>query len=222
MPLFEDWGKRLSEVAKSAGKMTRDVAETTRINLQINTRHEEIEKCYLQLGKAYYARQAAGGGSTEAMDALCSQIAGMIAECEDLQRQVDDLKGQRRCPNCGSVQSATSSFCSECGERLLAERPASPAEGVTITWPEAAQSKDQAEQPLVAEPEVCESPEVSEVPEAPQAADSDEKTPEPDGDCQPAPNAGCDCLADSARECDCDCGCECPETAREADPDKAE
>lgn len=164
MPLFEDLGKRLSEVAKNAGKMTRDVAETTRINLQINTRQEEIEKCYLQLGKAYYARQMAGGGSTEAMDALCGQIAEMIAECENLQKQVDDLKGQRRCPNCGSIQSANSSFCSDCGERLSTEKVASPAEGVTITWPEAAVeskpvevSEPEAESPV--QTETCECPE---------------------------------------------------------------
>lgn len=207
MPLFEDLGKRLSEVAKSAGKMTRDVAETTRINLQINTRQEEIEKCYVQLGKAYYARQTAGGGSTEAMDALCGQISEMIAECEDLQKQVDDLKGQRRCPNCGSIQSATSSFCSDCGERLSAEKPSSPAEGVTITWPEAAtEVKGEAAKPDQAEPQAFAAPAAEEAPETAEVT-----------------SESCECGCAENQETECECA-DCAQASDPAceEPKKAE
>lgn len=192
MSIFDDIGKRVAEVAKNATKMTRDMADTTRLNVQISGKQEEIDKLYAQIGMAYFARYQAGGGAADSMDELCAQIARLSEEKRSLQQQIDEIKQMRRCPKCGSVQPKESAFCSSCGNRLVEERqpapqraideitasePAPEAEkrgGAVIRWPVAHQPSETAGQPeeAVEEPEQeaacppeCSAPDVPDIPE---------------------------------------------------------
>ena len=117
MPLFQDFGKRVSEVAKNVGQKTAEAAEVARLTSRIAAREAEIEQLFLQIGKAYYSMRGAGG-ACEAADLFCQKVTQLEEECESMRREIDALKRQSRCPNCGGVQPIEASFCASCGTKL--------------------------------------------------------------------------------------------------------
>lgn len=117
MPLFQDFGKRVSEVAKNVGQKTAEAAEVARLTSRIAARESEIEQLFLQIGKAYYSMRGAGG-ACEAADLFCQKVTQLEEECESMRREIDALKRQSRCPNCGGVQPIEASFCASCGTKL--------------------------------------------------------------------------------------------------------
>ena len=117
MPLFQDFGKRVSEVAKNVGQKTQEAAEVARLNSRISAKEAEIEQLFLQIGKAYYSMRGAGG-ACEAADLFCQKVTQLEAECEATRKEIDALKHQSRCPNCGGVQPIEASFCASCGTKL--------------------------------------------------------------------------------------------------------
>lgn len=123
MPLFQDFGKRVSEAAKSIGQKTQEAAEVARLTSRISAKEAEIEQLFLQIGKAYYSMRGAGG-TCEAADMFCQKVAQLEADCEATRKEIDLLRHQSRCPNCGGVQPIEASFCASCGTKL--PKPARP------------------------------------------------------------------------------------------------
>jgi hypothetical protein len=153
MPLFQDFGKRVSDVAKNVGQKTAEAAEVARLNNRIASKEAEIEQFFLQIGKAYYSMRGAGG-ACEAADLFCQKVTQLEAECEATRKEIDLLRHQSRCPNCGGVQPIEASFCASCGTKL--PRPVRPEP--------APQPEPEPEQEPEPEPE----PEAPPEPEPPQ------------------------------------------------------
>ncbi len=156
MPLFQDFGRRVSEVAKNVGQKTAEAAEVARMTSRIAAKEAEIEQLFLQIGKAYYSMRGAGG-ACEAADLFCQKVTQLEEECEATRREIDALKRQSRCPNCGGVQPIEASFCASCGTKL--PKPVRP-EPVPEPQPE---PEPEPEAPPAPEPQ----PEPE--PEAPQS-----------------------------------------------------
>ncbi len=117
MPLFQDFGKRVSEVAKNVGQKTAEATEVARLNNRIAGKEAEIEQLLLQIGKAYYSMRGAGG-AFEAADMFCQKVKSLEEECAAMRNEIDALRHQSRCPNCGGVQPVEASFCASCGTKL--------------------------------------------------------------------------------------------------------
>ncbi|MDO4547445.1 MAG: zinc ribbon domain-containing protein [Clostridia bacterium] len=116
MAIFDDIGKQLSSAAKTIGKKTNDISEIRRLNTKKQSIRRQMESAYTQIGKAYYA--TASASTHGEADRLCDQIETMLAEIAELDRKIDKVKNQRRCPECSSVQPRESKFCSNCGAKL--------------------------------------------------------------------------------------------------------
>ena len=156
MPLFQDFGRRVSEVAKNVGQKTAEAAEVARMTSRIAAKEAEIEQLFLQIGKAYYSMRGAGG-ACEAAELFCQKVTQLEEECEATRREIDARKRQSRCPNCGGVQPIEASFCASCGTKL--PKPVRP-EPVPEPQPE---PEPEPEAPPAPEPQ----PEPE--PEAPQS-----------------------------------------------------
>ena len=153
MPLFQDFGKRMSEVAKNVGQKTAEATEVARLNSRIAAKEAEIEQLLLQIGKAYYSMRGAGG-AFEAADMFCQKVASLEQECASMRGDVDALRHQSRCPNCGGVQPVEASFCASCGTKL--PKPVKP-EPVPAPEPEPVTEPEEISEP---EPETAEAPEL--------------------------------------------------------------
>ena len=155
MPLFQDFGKRMSEVAKNVGQKTAEATEVARLNNRIAAKEAEIEQLLLQIGKAYYSMRGAAG-AFEAADMFCQKVASLEQECVLMRGEIDALRHQSRCPNCGGVQPVEASFCASCGTKL--PRPVKP-EPAPEPEPESAPEPAPTPEPEP-EPEAAAAPEL--------------------------------------------------------------
>ena len=164
MAFFKDFGKQVSDIAQTVGKRTGEAAEVGRLNGRKQGLFQQIEALYSQIGKAYFATRE--GAVHEQADKLCSQVDKLQGEIEKLDRMIDKIRRQRRCPDCGQVQSESARFCANCGARLSEDEPemveAAPQEpeedvrspesmltegkgdvAVEITWPQPGKAQDE-------------------------------------------------------------------------------
>ena len=44
-----------------------------------------------------------------------------------MKKQIDQIRGQSRCPNCGGIQPMEASFCASCGTKLPKPEPVDPS-----------------------------------------------------------------------------------------------
>ena len=155
MPLWDDFGKKAGETARSFGARAKEIAETTKINGQIAIKKTDAEKLYGEIGKAYFAIHAGRSQDADVLDSLCAKVEELDAEIAVLQQQIDAIRQVRRCPECGEVSPNTSRFCGNCGARFPEEQPqpapqkapepepaqkTSTEDGVEINWPKAQES----------------------------------------------------------------------------------
>lgn len=165
MAFFKDFGKQVTDIAQTVGKRTGEAAEVGRLNARKQGVRQQIEALYGQIGKAYFATRE--GSVHDQADMLCQQAVDLQAEIERLNRMIDKIKRQRRCPDCGQVQPDSARFCASCGARLPEDEPepepeppqAQPQapenlqvpEGkgdveVEITWPQPGKAQEEEEQ----------------------------------------------------------------------------
>ncbi len=104
------------------GKKVKDFSEVTKINSTISSKNREIDRLYQELGRQYFAQY---GNSPDApFSDLTATIRTRKEELDQLNNQVNMLKGMAPCPNCGAPVPAGSQFCSACGAQQPA--PAAP------------------------------------------------------------------------------------------------
>lgn len=117
MAFFDELGKTLSMAGQAAVQKTKDVTETTKLNMMISEEEKNIKNLYLQIGELYVSIH---GNDYESdfsvlMEAVnASQVK--IAECR---RHIQDIKGQIPCEKCGALLPYEAAFCSSCGAAVV-------------------------------------------------------------------------------------------------------
>lgn len=154
MALWDEFGKKAGETARTFGARAKEVAETTKLNGQIAIRKTEAERLYGEIGKAYFAIRAGRSQDETELEALCGKVEQLDQEIAALQKQIDAIRQVRRCKSCGEVSANTARFCGACGAKFEEEQPPVEAklepeqesaseDGVEITWPQADETPEE-------------------------------------------------------------------------------
>ena len=101
MKFFNDIGKKLGNVAKTASKKSEELVEITRINLSIRSEEEKIKKLFTEMGKELYGRFTCGESFDDSMNGKCDQIKAVEYNTEMLKEKVNILKGHNS-PDCAA------------------------------------------------------------------------------------------------------------------------
>jgi predicted nucleic acid-binding Zn ribbon protein len=125
MAIFDQMGKKISQMGQGVVKGTKDITDIARYNSMIADEQKLISAAYVHLGEEYYRTYAAS--ARPPFDALCAAVKASQDKIARYQVEVDKLKGQRRCPACGATVPAGSSFCGNCGAPLNQAAPPEPA-----------------------------------------------------------------------------------------------
>ena len=100
MALFDDFGKKLTNLGEKTLQKTKEMTDTARINSLISDEEKKINNAYLQIGKLYVSMHA-----SDCENEFVGLITS-IAECEqkivDYRKQIQDIKGVKRCEKCGA------------------------------------------------------------------------------------------------------------------------
>ena len=115
MEFFEKLGDTIVNVGKDVTQKAKDVSGIAKLKLDIKSKEDFIKEQYIELGKIYYEMHK--DEPTEEQ-AHFGQIKEALEEIERMKLQILELKGARKCPDCGAEAADTAEYCSVCGAKL--------------------------------------------------------------------------------------------------------
>jgi uncharacterized protein YpuA (DUF1002 family) len=137
MAFLENLGKKIGETAQAAAKKSSEIVEVTKLNSNINSEEDKIQKLFTQIGKTVYENFKQTGNTVDFAAEDCQQIAAHEENIKALREKIAEVKGIKSCINCGAEMERTQLFCSKCGtkndipqaaaETQAPEQPAAPA-----------------------------------------------------------------------------------------------
>lgn len=129
MAFFENLGKKVGEAAQAAAKKSGELVETTKLNVNINSEEDKIQKLYAQIGKAVFDKFAESGAAEDYIKEACEAIIVHEQNIKSLREKIAAVKGTKACIGCGAEMDRTQIFCSKCGAKN--ELPSASAPEVT-------------------------------------------------------------------------------------------
>lgn len=114
----EKTGKAASRAMESAGKAANDMAQATRLNLQIFDLNTECEVLYKEIGKLVYNIHLGAEVEPDTMDDYLAQLDELCERIEELRVQLAEVKASLTCTVCGKQCGRDDAFCSGCGTAL--------------------------------------------------------------------------------------------------------
>ncbi len=119
MAFFDDLGKSITGASQTAVQQAKDVADITRLSALLSENKSRISLINRQIGEKYYElfREAAGEEFAE----LVGKETELLIENANLEEQLMLLRGQQKCPSCGTIISKEATFCSHCGQKIVSQ-----------------------------------------------------------------------------------------------------
>lgn len=116
MDFFNKLGKKTNEVYQGAKEKTVKLSEEIKLRNKISDLKDNIEKEYLEIGKAVYEKMKKGeDASKEEIIPKCEEISRLNDEIEKTQAEILAIKNIKKCVSCGAELEYSAGFCSKCG-----------------------------------------------------------------------------------------------------------
>ncbi len=117
MSFFDSVTKKIGDSARFAAKKSSNLVEITKLNLNINSEEDKINKAYTEIGKLVFTTFANGKEVHEDYRTQCEAIQTTIDNIKSLKKQIMTLKQVKGCPVCGAELELEVAFCSKCGTK---------------------------------------------------------------------------------------------------------
>ena len=115
------WTDKVSAFTQNAVSKSKELAETTRLNLSISNAEEQIRGLKTEIGSYVVDHQ---------LMTDVPEIQEIYGKLNTLQRSIDEsrerihaLKNVNICSNCGAEVSRESRFCDRCGQPIQRPEP---------------------------------------------------------------------------------------------------
>lgn len=116
MAFLDKLSKTVTEASQKTIAKTKELADTSRLNSMISDAEKIINNLYFQIGKLHVAVHQ--DNYEEDFAGMINTIAESEAKIKDYKKQIQDIKGVRRCEKCGAEVPNGSAFCSACGAAM--------------------------------------------------------------------------------------------------------
>lgn len=120
MAFFNDLGKKISQTGQMAVQKTKDMADVAKLNSNITEEEKKINNAYYQIGQLFVARYE--GNAEDEFKLLIKQLNESQKKIEELKKQIQDIKGVKRCATCGAEIPENATFCSFCGAGIVQQK----------------------------------------------------------------------------------------------------
>ncbi|MDP4094782.1 MAG: zinc ribbon domain-containing protein [Bacillota bacterium] len=114
---FKSFTKKVSHTAKAAAKKSSDIVEVTKLNMNIGSEEDKIQKKYTEIGKILYDLYVSGESTNEVIKTHCEVIKTHEENIKKMKQKILELKNIKVCPSCGTELEQEILFCSKCGAK---------------------------------------------------------------------------------------------------------
>ena len=104
--------------ADRAGKRAGEMAQATRLNLQIFDRNTECDVLYKEIGKIIYDIHQGAQTEEDVIERKLTQLDALHSEIDGLRDELSALKTVCICPRCGRQCSRDDAYCAGGGSPL--------------------------------------------------------------------------------------------------------
>lgn len=101
-----------------AGRKANEMAQATRLNLQIFDRNTECEVLYKEIGKVLYDIHQGAETQEDIIEDKLLALDALHTELDALRAELASLKTVCTCPYCGRQCSREDAYCAGCGKPL--------------------------------------------------------------------------------------------------------
>ena len=116
MAFFDNLSKKVSEAGQKTIQKTKELADTSRLNMMIADEEKSITNTYYQIGKLYTSIHKED--CEEDFAGMIAMVAESEAKIREYKKQIQDIKGVQRCEACGAEVPNGAAFCSSCGASM--------------------------------------------------------------------------------------------------------
>ncbi len=113
------WSEKFNKVTQTAISKSKEMAEVTRLNMEISTYTQSLKELYIRVGECVTEQNLPQDNET-IMD-LKNQIMAIKANIEKDQEKLNTIRNIGICPNCKGEISRDSKFCDKCGVEINRE-----------------------------------------------------------------------------------------------------
>ncbi|MDR1066656.1 MAG: zinc ribbon domain-containing protein [Clostridiales bacterium] len=106
-----------SKLAKDVTKSSSDFLKTTKMNMQISSEEGKLNDVYIEIGKKVSDIYCCGGSIGGGFDELYKKIKEIEDRIQELNRIIEETKGEKTCAGCGETISREVKFCPKCGQK---------------------------------------------------------------------------------------------------------
>ena len=117
MAFLENLGKKVGEAAQAAAKKSGELVEITKLNVNIGSEEDKIQKLYTQVGKSIFEKYTATGAADPDVQENCEAIKVHEQNIKTLKEKIMEVKNVKSCISCGTDMERAQIFCSKCGTR---------------------------------------------------------------------------------------------------------
>jgi DNA-directed RNA polymerase subunit RPC12/RpoP len=117
MAFLENLGKKVGEAAQAAAKKSGELVEVTKLNVNINSEEDKVQKLYAQIGKIIYEQYRASGVAQDDIKEACEEITVHEQNIKSLKEKISEVKGTKNCISCGAEMEKEQIFCAKCGAK---------------------------------------------------------------------------------------------------------
>ena len=116
MAFFDDMVGKMTNFGQDVAKKGKNISDTAKLSSELRNLENEKNNCLMQLGQIFYLQYS------DVMDAqsrtIKERIDDIALKTEQIQQQIQQLRGVVRCPNCQREVSVNSAFCNFCGTKI--------------------------------------------------------------------------------------------------------
>lgn len=116
MAFFDSISKKVSEASQSTIQKAKELSDVTKYNSMISEEEKKMNSIYLQIGKLYVSMYANHAG--EEFAGLIVGITESEEKIAEYRKQIQIIKGIRRCEQCGAEVSKDALYCISCGAAM--------------------------------------------------------------------------------------------------------
>lgn len=114
MDFFSKLGETITATGKDVSQKAKDLTGIAKLNLDIRNKEDFIQRQYTEIGKQYYELHKE---DVEPFFEEMKLITEALQEKEQLQSELADLKGQKKCHVCGAINEMEAVYCNQCGAK---------------------------------------------------------------------------------------------------------